>query len=85
MNVTSAIAMDTLLLIALGRPLNVIFVKPVLNQVTYIRTTQKTDAINVNNMDICSQMIQKLENQSFECSCDPQAVNAQRLFHYTQL
>src|SRR5260363_457650 len=34
---------------------------------------------------ICSQMTQKLENQRFECSCDPQAVNAQHLPHYTRL
>src|SRR5260363_331284 len=34
---------------------------------------------------ICPQMTQKLENQRFECGCDPQAVNAQRLPHYTRL
>src|SRR5260364_360299 len=34
---------------------------------------------------ICPQMTQKLENQRFEYGCDPQAVNAQRLSHYTRL
>src|SRR5260364_19112 len=59
MNVTDVIAMDTLLLIALGRPLNVISVKPVLNQDIYIRTAQKTDANNVDNMDISEPSVLK--------------------------
>ena len=59
MNVTNAIAMDTLLLIALGRPLNVISVKPVLNQDIYIRTAQKTAAINVDNMDTLEPSVLK--------------------------
>ena len=59
MNVTDAIAMDTLLLIALGRPLNVISVKPVRNQDIYIRTAQKTAAINVDNMDTLEPSVLK--------------------------
>src|SRR5260364_170793 len=57
MSVTDIIAMDTLLLIALDRPLNAISVKPVLNQDIYIRTAQKTAAINVDNMDISEPFV----------------------------
>ena len=59
MNITDTIAMDTLLLIALGRPLNVISVKPVRNQDIYIRTAQKTAAINVDNMDTLEPSVLK--------------------------
>ena len=58
-NAIAAVAMDTLLLIALGRPLNVISVKPVLNQDIYIRTAQKTAAINVDNMDTLEPSVLK--------------------------